>query len=101
MEIIEKTEESKGKIKQLYDSNAVLFEETVLLSDNIKYSICFVPKAGVYDVVIEDFKNNLAKYQVFHKLSSLTLKYFNLLKDETYLDDFGNVFKCISHTIEY
>nr|WP_019264865.1 hypothetical protein [Methanobrevibacter smithii] len=55
MAIIEKTEESKGKIKQLYDSNAVLFEETVLLSDNIKYSICFVPKAGVYDVVIEEF----------------------------------------------
>lgn len=101
MAIIEKTEESKGKIKQLYDSNAVLFEETVLLSDNIKYSICFVPKAGVYDVVIKDFKNNLTKYQVFHKLSPLTLKYFNLLKDETYLDDFGNVFKCISHTIEY
>lgn len=101
MAIIEKTEESKGKIKQLYDSNAVLFEETVLLSDNIKYSICFVPKAGVYDVVIEDFKNNLTKYQVFHKLSLLTLKYFNLLNDETYLDDFGNVFKCISHTIEY
>lgn len=101
MAIIEKTEESKGKIKQLYDSNAVLFEETVLLSDNIKYSICFVPKAGVHDVVIEDFKNNLTKYQVFHKLSPLTLKYFNLLKDETYLDDFGNVFKCISHTIEY
>lgn len=101
MAIIEKTEESKGKIKQLYDSNAVLFEETVLLSDNIKYSICFVPKVGVYDVVIEDFKNNLTKYQVFHKLSPLTLKYFNLLKDETYLDDFGNVFKCISHTIEY
>ena len=46
-------------------------------------------------------QNNLAKYQVFHKLSPLTLKYFNLLKDETYLDDFGNVFKCISHTIEY
>ena len=99
MAIIEKTEESKGKIKQLHDSNAVLFEETVLLSDNIKYSICFVPKAGVYDVVIEDFKNNLTKYQVFHKLSPLT--FFNLLKDETYLDDFGNVFKCISHTIEY
>ena len=54
-----------------------------------------------YSAVIEDFKNNLTKYQVFHKLSPLTLKYFNLLKDETYLDDFGNVFKCISHTIEY
>ena len=55
-----------------------------------------------YDVyVIEDFENNFTKYQVFHKLSPSTLKYFNLLKGESYLDDFGNEFKCISHTIEY
>ena len=55
----------------------------------------------VYDVIIEDFENNFTKYQVFHKLSPSTLKYFNLLKGESYLDDFGNEFKCISHTIEY
>ena len=51
--------------------------------------------------IIEDFENNFTKYQVFHKLSPSTLKYFNLLKGESYLDDFGNEFKCISHTIEY
>ena len=99
--IIEKTNDSKRKIKQLYDSDSVLFEETLLVSNNIKYSICFVPKAEVYDVIIEDFENNFTKYQVFHKLSPSTLKYFNLLKGESYLDDFGNEFKCISHTIEY
>lgn len=99
--IIEKTKDSKRKIKQLYDSDSVLFEETLLVSNNIKYSICFVPKAEVYDVIIEDFENNFTKYQVFHKLSPSTLKYFNLLKCESYLDDFGNEFKCISHTIEY
>ena len=49
--------------------------------------------------IIEDFENNFTKYQVFHKLSPSTLKYFNLLKGESYLDDFGNEFKCISHTI--
>ena len=55
----------------------------------------------MYDVIIEDFKNNKSSYQVFHKLSPSTLKYFNLFKGETYLDNFGNKFKCISHTIEY
>lgn len=65
-------------------------KETLLVSNNIKYSICFVPKAEVYDVIIEDFENNFIKYQVFHKLSPSTLKYFNLLKGESYLDDFGN-----------
>lgn len=99
--IIEKTNKTKRKIKQLYDLNVVLFEETVLMSNNVKYSICFVPKAKVYDVIIEDFKNNTINYQVFHKLSPSTLKYFNLLKGESYLDNFGNEFKCISHTIEY
>lgn len=78
--IIEKTNDSKRKIKQLYDSDSVLFEETLLVSNNIKYSICFVPKAEVYDVIIEDFENNFTKYQVFHKLSPSTLKYFNYLK---------------------
>lgn len=71
--IIEKTNDSKRKIKQLYDSDSVLFEETLLVSNNIKYSICFVPKAEVYDVIIEDFENNFTKYQVFHKLSPSTL----------------------------
>lgn len=52
-------------------------------------------------MILEDFENNFTKYQVFHKLSPSTLKYFNLLKGESYLDDFGNEFKCISHTIEY
>ena len=65
--IIEKTNDSKRKIKQLYDSDSVLFEETLLVSNNIKYSICFVPKAEVYDVIIEDFENNYTKYQEFHK----------------------------------
>ena len=97
MPIIEKSNE----IKQVYDSNIVLFEETVLISNDIKYSICFVPKLKEYDVIIEDFKNNKIIYQVFHKLSPSTLKYFNLLKGESYLDNFGNEFKCISHTIEY
>ena len=83
--IIEKT--NKTKIKLFYDLDVVLFEETVLMSNNIKYSICFVPKAKVYDVIIEDFKNNTINYQVFHKLSPSTLKYFNLLKGESYLDD--------------
>ena len=54
MPVIEKTKDSKRKIKQLYDSDSVLFEETLLVSNNIKYSICFVPKAEVYDVIIED-----------------------------------------------
>ena len=58
LSIIEKTNDSKRKIKQLYDSDSVLFEETLLVSNNIKYSICFVPKAEVYDVIIEDFENN-------------------------------------------
>ena len=74
MPIIEKSNE----IKQVYDSNIVLFEETVLISNDIKYSICFVPKLKEYDVIIEDFKNNKIIYQVFHKLSPSTLKYFKM-----------------------
>ena len=36
MPIIEKINDSKRKIKQLYDSDSVLFEETLLVSNNIK-----------------------------------------------------------------
>ena len=101
MPIIEKTVELKPKIKKLFDLDLVLFEETILISDNIKYNICFVPKAKIYDVIIEDFDNGIVNYVSFPKLSPSTLKYFNLLKGEVFNDGFGNNFKCINHIIKY
>ena len=76
----------------------MIVEDDEIISSTLKKHL----EKWNYDVyVIEDFENNFTKYQVFHKLSPSTLKYFNLLKGESYLDDFGNEFKCISHTIEY
>ncbi|WP_299523028.1 hypothetical protein [uncultured Methanobrevibacter sp.] len=101
MQILEKSTELKYKITKLFDLNLVLFEETVLVSNDIKYCICFIPKLKIYDVFIENFKNNSIKFCSFTKLSPSTLRYFNLINGESYLDNFGNKFKCISHTIEY
>ncbi|OED29486.1 hypothetical protein [Methanosphaera sp. WGK6] len=102
MTIVEKSREIEDDIKTLFELNLVVFEQTVLVSKNLIYSICHVPQLNVYDVVIEDkIKGELIVYQTFAKLSNSTLKYFNLLRDETYLDGFGNDFKCISHVIEY
>ncbi len=100
--IIEKTKNDEENIKILIDLNLVIFEETVLLSNNLKYIIIHTPKIKVYDVIIEDFKKGiLISYISFNKLSNSTLKYFNLIKNEEYSDNFGNTFKCIKHTIEY
>ncbi|RAP43414.1 MAG: hypothetical protein BZ134_07030 [Methanosphaera sp. SHI1033] len=101
MKIIEKTSEKESDIDSLYKSDSVIFEETTLVSDKLNYVISYFPKDNVYDVIIENKNSNMIIYQSFPKLSSSTLKYFNLLKDETYNDNFGNSFKCISHTIEY
>lgn len=98
---IEKTREVESDIISLYKSDSVIFEETTLVSEKLNYVISYFPKGDVYDVIIENKNSNLIIYQSFPKLSSSTLKYFNLLKDETYDDNFGNSFKCISHTIEY
>ncbi|WP_455644843.1 hypothetical protein [Methanosphaera sp.] len=102
MTLVEKSRELEKDIKTLFELDLVVFEQTLLVSENLMYSICHVPKLNVYDVVIEDkVKGELVAYQTFSKLSNSTLKYFNLLRDETYSDGFGNDFKCISHVIEY
>lgn len=102
MPTVEKTKELIKDIKTLYELDLVKFEQTILKSDHLNYTIIYTPKLDIYDVIIEDYKKEkLINYQSFPKLSGSTLKYFNLLQNQEYDDGFGNKFKCISHTIEY
>ena len=102
MKKIEKTVENLEYIKGLYEDSKVIFDCCFLKSDKVEYFILFTPKKNIYDVVIKNFKDNkLINYEVREKLSSSTLKYFNLFKGDETNDMFGNEFICISHYVEY
>lgn len=79
-----------------------VFEHTILQSDSLIYSICYVPSMDIYDIVIENFRLGvLVYYEPRSKISGTTKKYFNLYKDDVYVDYHNTAFKCLSHTIEY
>lgn len=102
MKKIEKNNENSNFIKKLYEDNKVFFEHTILESDNLIYSISYFAKKDIYDVLIEDkINSHIINYESRQKLSNSTLKYFNLIKDQTIDDTFGNKFKCITHRIEF
>lgn len=98
----EKNQENIDKIKKLYDENRVLFDECILKSNKLLYTISYIPKLKIYDVILIDItENRLVRYESRDKLSGSTLKYFNIYKDDEIDDNFGNHFKCITHFIEY
>ena len=89
-------------IRRLYDEDKVLFDECILRSDKLSYTISYIPRLDTYDVIITDMINSqLVRYESRRKLSGSTLKYFNHYKDDEVSDNFGNHFICITHFIEY
>lgn len=101
IKIIEVNSENKEKVSKLYRCDKVLIEENILLSDEIEYALYYLPKEKIYDVIIKNRKTDKTIfYESREKLSSSTLKYFNLTKNEKYQDNFNNKFKCITHNIQ-
>lgn len=102
MKKIEKNENNITLIDDLYENNRVFFEHTILESDKLVFSISYFAKGDIYDVLIEDkIRDRVINYEARKKLSGSTLKYFQPLKDDVLSDNFGNLFKCITHYIEY
>jgi hypothetical protein len=100
MKKIEKTKDNSDFIEELFKDKRVFFENTLLKSDNYCYYISYFVKKDIYDVIIIE-NNQLVNYEARKKLSGDTLKYFNTLKNDTINDNFGNIFKCFSHSIEF
>lgn len=102
MTIIEKDAENILDINELYDLGVVLFETTVLLVNNLEFSICWVEFEKLYDISVQNQEHTqIIEYNVVKELSDIQKTYFNLLKGETCEDEHGNIVKCISHSIEY
>ena len=102
MTIIAKDAENILDINELYDLGVVLFETTVLLVNNLEFSICWVEFEKLYDISVQNQEHTqIIEYNVVKELSDIQKTYFNLLKGETYEDEHGNIVKCISHSIEY
>lgn len=99
---IEKDEETKDEIEMLYSFGVILFEHTILESDELMYSICYFEPKKVYDLVIQN-KNNgkLISYEVKTKLNNQEKNYFNLTKNEETTDQNNNKLICMSHSVEY
>lgn len=99
---IEKNKNNQELVKRLYDEDRILFDECTLKSEELLYTISYIPRLKIYDVIITDIINNqLVRYESRQKLSGSTLKYFNHYKDDEVSDNFGNHFRCITHFIEY
>ena len=99
---IEKNKNNQELVRRLYDQDKVLFDECILKSEKLLYTISYIPRLDTYDVIITDIKgNHLIRYESRQKLSGSTLKYFNHYKDDEVSDNFGNHFRCITHFIEY
>lgn len=99
---LHKQEVGRDDIKTLYETEDVLFEQTILKSDHLIYSLCYVPKLDCYDIVIENYC--LGKLVIFESrkyISNTTKKYFNLYKGDDFTDFHKREYKCLSHIIEY
>ena len=98
---IEKDDETKDEIEMLYSFGVVLFEHTILESEELTYSICYFAPQEVYDIVIENSKNGqLIKYESVKQLDDKTRKFYDLIKNDE-ITDGTNKYKCMSHSIEY
>ena len=94
--------ESFEEVKSLCSLYDVIFEECVLESDEIYYSISKITCLKLYDVVIINKKSGrLINVESRAKLSGSTLKYFNNYAGDVYVDAHGNTFKCKSHYVIY
>lgn len=99
---IEKDDDTLDEIKMLYSFDVVLFENTILKSEELTVSICFFNPLKIYDIVIEDNRNHcLISYESKAELDEDLNKLFNLTKNEEITDKNNVKYKCMSHSIEY
>ena len=102
MLLIQKDDSKSNFIINLYKENKIIFEKTTLISNNLKYVICYFSSEDYYYVYIYNYIDNITYSCVnFKKLSNSTLRYFNMQKDDTYDDWFKNSFHCLSHIVGY
>lgn len=102
LKTLEVNKNNLNDVAKIYENKKVLFEHTILKSDCLIYSLCYVPSEDLYDIVIENYI--LGKHIIYEArkyISGTTKKYFNLYKNDEYRDFHGTVFTCLSHTVEY
>lgn len=98
---IEKDEETKDEIEMLYSFGVVLFEHVILQSREKTISISYFAPQQIYDIVIENKKENkLIKYETKKELTEKYQKYYQLNKNETITENNEKII-CTSHSIEY
>ncbi len=99
---IEKDKETENEIEMLYSFGVVLFEHTILESDNKTISISYFEPEKIYDIIIEDKKQGkLIEYINTDQLNDTFKQYFSLIKNEETSDENNDILKCTSHSIEY
>lgn len=98
---IEKDDDTEAEIEMLYSFGVVLFEHTILKTDELMISICYFDPLRIYDIIIEDNNNHtLISYESKTELDEEYMKLFNLTKNEE--TDKNNLkYKCMSHSVEY
>ncbi len=99
---IQRDDETNDEIEMLYSFGVVLFEHTILESDEQVYSICYFEPGKVYDVVIENkIDKRVEQIISTDKLDTKLQSYYDLTKNESISDENGKTLKCMSHSVEY
>lgn len=102
MLLIQKDDSNINFIRNLYKKGKIIFEKTTLISNNLKYVICYFSSGDYYYVYVYNYIDDIIYSCVdFKKLSNSTLRYFNMSKNDTYNDWFKNSFRCLSHVVGY
>lgn len=99
---IEVDDDTKAEIEMLYSFGVVLFEHTILKSEELTISICYFDPLKVYDITIEDnINHSLISYESKTELDEDYKKYFKLTKNDEITDKNSVKYKCMSHSVEY
>lgn len=99
---IEKDPENFDEIEMLYSFGVVIFEHTILESEDYEYSFCWFEPEKIFDIIIKNRK--LQTIEVFKSCPELDEEYeklFQLIKDEEIKSNDKKIIKCVSHSIEY
>ena len=99
---IEKDDETESEIEMLYSFGVVLFEHTILKTEESTISICYFDPLGIYDIIIEDNTNlRLLSFESKTALDEDLMELFNLTKNDEITDKNNVKYKCMSHSVEY
>ena len=86
----------------LYSFGVVIFEHTILESEDYEYSFCWFEPEKIYDIIIKNKKlKNIEVFKSCPDLDEEYKKYFQLIKNEEIKSNDGEIIQCVSHSIEY